>query len=919
MATTFLQPRSEYRRLNADQFRISAHEVEMEAECFNNIYKLTLKITFRNETENNFETDFIFPLDEDYVMTGFKAEFPDTKSTVKTFVEIPSKSLQDTYQRFTSQDEKHITIPVGTLEPNAQIRTSTEVLMAPTVKNSWFRVYVPGKIRSRLTTIKNKRKSSATDSESGRSDSTTSEAIVSRHSNTFLRLTSTTKVTFVKEHNDYDFSEVYSSNAKQAEIKIFCENFDFQFSWRNASPGPLQALIQQDPVSGESASIISYFPDVPLEEIADTTGCFVLVLTKSVLISDSEWLIQTSSVKFFLASLPAGSKFNLHVFSTGYSSCFDSYCADVTQENIQRALMFLEDPRPDFPDKHLSECLEGILLAASESSYPLSLFLMLTDRVERSARVVNLVKAHNEVNWFFYGIISMNSLDHNPLRKYRDLVHGLDHVKLSSITSIDTASKKLVDDIKRVNLKSAQDVNVKFLDQRGREISPLSPPSSQATSRTFGTASSPLTHLTFLDMNLNQRVSKVIFEAKLKLTDGSEIEIQKEVPKDSLHVLEGRMLPQYVGSRLIFDLEFWIEVSSELEEERRSAFEDMISRYSRRYGLISRFTTLHSKTLGKFGELTMIRECDYFSKLENPKQCQNLGNVDANKDEAILYAVRSQKKRLTDFRIRNNNNTNNSIHSQTVALRGKSKDQVSSPSSGMDSPSDFGSSPQLGSDASTRSMTKSVSSHSLSPELYVQRTRDLNSQKNSPQWPSLSLHSGHSETLPQRSASTLTSPGSVYPSTSSVPRVTVNSSSLAGNSLTPQTNDFSSNNNYFFSSASLLSLAGSRSSPRGTTLNATGQLTPSSTTGTTFGLGHSGSTSSLMKFPKQFSSHVSHQSIKSRNSVGGFLPKTIKSGSISGRTNLLIFWPQSKAHERLLSQEEIPLLPQLRHFQLPNP
>mmetsp|Transcript_9157 Transcript_9157/g.9939 ORF Transcript_9157/g.9939 Transcript_9157/m.9939 type:complete len:343 (+) Transcript_9157:118-1146(+) len=333
MSSYFLQPRSDYLKLNRDQFSVSLAKIGVQIECLDNINLFSVELTFRNESNNGFEADFVFPLDEGYTITNFRA-FGEKESLslniCKRSTGGHSQNSKADTERF-SYTEKTIKIPVGALASGGQVTTITQFLFSPKLQHGVFSIFLPTKIREQLESV------ARSLSIVGQVDSVVSEDDSKSEFPTKIHLSSSSAVSFLEEKQNRDSVERCGADSLSLELSILKGEYDFNLKWRNNSIANSYVVAQRHPTCREYAAMLNFKPSFDLANMRNSATSYVLVMKQPEGPADSEWTIQVSLANRFFCSLPTGSSFNIFIYGKGVLKSLSSAFLPASKMSIDQA------------------------------------------------------------------------------------------------------------------------------------------------------------------------------------------------------------------------------------------------------------------------------------------------------------------------------------------------------------------------------------------------------------------------------------------------------------------------------------------------------------------------------------------------------------------------------------------------------
>ena len=122
----------------------------------------------------------------------------------------------------------------------------------------------------------------------------------------------------------------------------------------------------------------------------NTAGEYIIILDCSGSMRGNKITIAKSACILFMRSLPLRSLFNIYLFGSTYITLFQG-SEEYTQDNMQKALHFIQLADADMGSTNLSDPLRGIYSSLSSIDFPRSLFVLTDGDVLNSEEVFKLV------------------------------------------------------------------------------------------------------------------------------------------------------------------------------------------------------------------------------------------------------------------------------------------------------------------------------------------------------------------------------------------------------------------------------------------------------------------------------------------------------------------------------------------------
>ncbi|XP_068682232.1 von Willebrand factor A domain-containing protein 5A-like [Montipora foliosa] len=402
---------------NGSQIPLESIKIQANLQGFTAQVVASMKYT--NNEENPIEAIYIFPLDEQAAVCGFKATV-DGRTIV---AEIQGKEeARDTYDDALSSGQSAFLleesdessdifqISVGNLQPKKEALIELRFVTELSVETEGRVVFV-------LPTVLNPRYSPA-DSAPSLSTQIPRAAIVdSPYSFEFdMTVKATSAIAEIASPTNVLVVEIDEIDKAKAKVSLEgAHNFsqDVVVHILTKKPFKAQAIVEnglkiedREDKEGFMASpvvMLNLYPEFKNPESSEI-GEFVFVIDRSGSMDGSRIKSARDTLLLFLKSLPDGCYFNVVGFGSSFTTLFKkSQLYD--DENLKKATDLAQSMKADLGGTEILQPLQWVFSQPPVKGHPRQLFVLSDGDVGNTAEVLQLVKNHSSTTrCFTFGI-----------------------------------------------------------------------------------------------------------------------------------------------------------------------------------------------------------------------------------------------------------------------------------------------------------------------------------------------------------------------------------------------------------------------------------------------------------------------------------------------------------------------------------
>lgn len=364
------------------------------------ISEVTILSFYKNTHTQPIECEYIFPLNDDAVITQLLAQFDDGRELTAKIEEKQSakkkyssaiSSGHSAILARTNEPDKMI-LSIGNLAPNSKARVTIQYVSPLAVMNEHWKFFIPVAMTPLYSL------DSHFDIEDREvTDFPIVQARGCPYSIGFtVKLESPSPIQGLHSIN-HDVDIDFLNQNKCALVTLspnstYVPDRDFILNFYTSDAHKPKAIFetQEDKVIAMLSFIPKFIDEGESEEDIEGTGEYIILLDRSGSMSGDRISIATQAAVLFLKSLPKNSKFNILSFGNSYESMYDR-SVDYNSENMNTAINQLNSFKADLGGTEILEPLEYVLNSAPETQYPRTIFLLTDGAVSCPEKVVQLV------------------------------------------------------------------------------------------------------------------------------------------------------------------------------------------------------------------------------------------------------------------------------------------------------------------------------------------------------------------------------------------------------------------------------------------------------------------------------------------------------------------------------------------------
>jgi uncharacterized protein YegL len=355
---------------------------------------------YRNQGSTPIECEYVFPLDDNGVVTRLAVQFDDGRELTAQVND--KKESENRYNRAiggghtavlarTNEPDKMI-LNIGNLPPNSRAKVTVVYTSPLSVVNEQWKFFIP----VAMTPLYNQ------DYHFRDPDSEVTDFPVVRAENCpytigfTIQIESGSVIQDLKSLN-HQIDIEYLENRTKATVTLAQgtsykpdRNFILTF-YTNEAYKP--KAIREDS-DGEFTSMLSFIPKFKeqneTEDDLEGSGEFIFILDRSGSMEGERISMATKAVVLFLKSLPADSRFNIISFGSVFSSLFENSVI-YNRETMNSAINQVSSYKADMGGTEILKPINHVLNQESDPQYPKSIFLLTDGDVSSPDHVVKVV------------------------------------------------------------------------------------------------------------------------------------------------------------------------------------------------------------------------------------------------------------------------------------------------------------------------------------------------------------------------------------------------------------------------------------------------------------------------------------------------------------------------------------------------
>ncbi|CAG9313321.1 unnamed protein product [Blepharisma stoltei] len=387
---------------------ISLKHLELRSTVRNSLCKMELFQVYKNIETQPIECEYVFPVENDAVITAMRIHLPDG-TILEASIEEETKA-QEMYQDAISEGNTAVmtksdtpdkmVVNVGNIAPGAEIRIEFKFTTPISTELDFWKLYIP-------TTLTPKAQLQPNSIPLEEIKQETQFTVVNARNCTYrigmsIDIHSDTPISDFS-CKTYPFEWTLSENCLHLSGR-FREGNDFipdagiKILYKTANSNfPLCAVQER---KGEYAAMLSFLPmykqeNEEIEDLQGQRGEFLFVIDRSGSMAGERINLAKKAAVLFLKSLPPGSVFNIVSFG-GRFDWLDQGPIDYNSNNVEKAIRSVEKFEADMGGTNIYDPLNSIYSTPPNKALPRSIFLLTDGAVSNPEAVVNLIRQNSK-------------------------------------------------------------------------------------------------------------------------------------------------------------------------------------------------------------------------------------------------------------------------------------------------------------------------------------------------------------------------------------------------------------------------------------------------------------------------------------------------------------------------------------------
>lgn len=401
-----------YRLVEADCLLkdVILKEVDITGNICGEFVEFSRSEVYENVGENDVQVEYIFPIPDTSVLTGFEANIGgrilkakvESKAKAQKFYEdakskgIPTLSLDRV-------SENVFKISLGRIMRSEKVTIKVTVMDQLTYEDGSLKLIIP----TVVAPVHN-------DSNGEESVDSLEEDSVNYESYLNLIVEPLTKIDIESKTHKINVEWDYDNNIGKVSFVSNKENLnkDFVLDFIEKSDEEASGMFYSFEEEEEEKAILylSLRPDLP-EEINPTSKKYVFVLDASESMRGEKFEQAKSALQMCIRNLRAGDRFNIIAFGSKLSLISEGDSLAYNEENLKKATSFLDDLEPEeeiTSDTVIFDAIKKALAQGKEGDY-CTILLFTDDEVENEEEILNYVRIHIEDNRIFTFAVDTNA------------------------------------------------------------------------------------------------------------------------------------------------------------------------------------------------------------------------------------------------------------------------------------------------------------------------------------------------------------------------------------------------------------------------------------------------------------------------------------------------------------------------------
>ena len=377
--------------------------IKVNAEIKSFLASVTLTQFYKNIESDPIECEFVFPLDDDGVITDISIQLDDGRE-IKADIQ-PKHQAQEQYSDAiasghsamiarTNEPDRMI-LKVGNLAPNSKAKVTVKYITPLSVQNQHWRFIIPTSMTPMYPL--DHHFSDEDIEETSTFNIVPAEACPYKIG--FKIHLSTNSILQELKSPSHEVVINHGTDFKTASVALnpntsYVPDRDFILSFITEDAFTPRAMIED--WEGKYTAMLSFIPkflerEETIEDL-EGSGEYILVIDRSGSM-EGRISIAISAAVLFLRSLPIRSKFNIVSFGSKFEIMFETSQV-YTKESMNKAIKRLQRFDADMGGTEILNPLMHIFDQPVNIEYPRTVFLLTDGEVGQPERVVRLVSEH---------------------------------------------------------------------------------------------------------------------------------------------------------------------------------------------------------------------------------------------------------------------------------------------------------------------------------------------------------------------------------------------------------------------------------------------------------------------------------------------------------------------------------------------
>eukprot|EP00358_Blepharisma_japonicum_P000490 CAMPEP_0202947418 /NCGR_PEP_ID=MMETSP1395-20130829/11580_1 /ASSEMBLY_ACC=CAM_ASM_000871 /TAXON_ID=5961 /ORGANISM="Blepharisma japonicum, Strain Stock R1072" /LENGTH=752 /DNA_ID=CAMNT_0049648657 /DNA_START=120 /DNA_END=2378 /DNA_ORIENTATION=+ len=363
---------------------------------------------YKNIETQPIECEYVFPVENDAVITGMRIHLPDG-TILEASIEEETKA-QEMYQDAISEGNTAVmtksdtpdkmVVNVGNVAPGAEIRIEFKFTTPISTELDFWKLYIP-------TTLTPKAQLQPNSIPVEEIKQETQFTIVNARDCTYrigmcIEIHSDTPISDFS-CKTYPFEWTLSEDflhlsGRFREGNDFIPDAGIEILYKTANSNVPLCTIQER--KGEYAAMLSFLPmykqeNEEIEDLQGQRGEFLFVIDRSGSMQGDRINLAKKAAVLFLKSLPPGSVFNVVSFGNRFDWLNQSPIA-YNSDNVENAIHSVERFEADMGGTNIYDPLNSIYSTPPSKELPRSIFLLTDGAVSNPEAVVNLIRQNSK-------------------------------------------------------------------------------------------------------------------------------------------------------------------------------------------------------------------------------------------------------------------------------------------------------------------------------------------------------------------------------------------------------------------------------------------------------------------------------------------------------------------------------------------